>query len=885
MPRTFSLVLLAAIFAALMPCQSAAASVLWNRTYGGAYGEDALSVVAVPDGGYAFAGATFSYSLNSPQYSDNWLVKTDSSGNVLWNKSFGGAYDEVGRSLVRTQAGGYALAGYTRSPSGGAQKIITLAWLDSSGNMIGGGPALNGYPYDTEGFSAVQLPDGSYAVGGSIVENKYGGAYSSDAWLVKYDSSGVMQWNQTNGGAYDDAIYSIINASGGGFASAGYSKSMAGGTHSEMVLMKTDSAGNAQWANPYDPTSYDAQGNSVVEAQDGGFAIAGYSADSGGKASIFVAKADANGRPLWNTTISGAYSQSANAIINTPDGGFMLAGYSQSYSGGARKDAFIMKLDSSGNRLWDLPLGTGYDSEARSLALSPDGSYIVAGYTNTSGGHTDAYLADVSAGAPPGPDTTPPVTLAEAYKAGNLQPYAFGTWTNQNVAITLTCTDNNTQAVCDTINWRDDYGVPGPCTGFFWHALPPATSFTEQYSVNVTFYSSDNAALTNNEACRSLEVDIDKNAPEAYISRPYLNMDSRNDPSTTSGIWNLTYSVADYGGSGLDSCWYSIDGGQSVSLPGCQNITLPPFLLDGVYNVSVYANDTAGNVGEASTMAPVEFSLPEVNAISPPSGSILASRAITVNFSVADLDLSLTYVSVYNTTGGLVNTTVLNTTENGTYSATVSVPADGHYNIIVNAEDRALFYNYTDISNLTVLSSPPLISIEAPLNDTYNSSNVPLSFTASSAGALACSYSLDGAANVPLPGCANTTLAGVPAGGHSVSLFVSDEAGNAASSPVSFTVYSAPPHVSANTTVNMMLRNSAPQETSLEKISIDGEVFVLPGPILFSPGERRLVGLSVPRALCAKGELAHLQIGFFYKQGLIGGMVEHGVFPLVARCS
>jgi hypothetical protein len=84
----------------------------WNRTYGGTNNEYAIYLIQTSEGGYAFGGGTMSFGAGGV---DLWLVKTDASGNMLWNKTYGGSLNEYAYSMIQTNEGGYQLFGYTRS--------------------------------------------------------------------------------------------------------------------------------------------------------------------------------------------------------------------------------------------------------------------------------------------------------------------------------------------------------------------------------------------------------------------------------------------------------------------------------------------------------------------------------------------------------------------------------------------------------------------------------------------------------------------------------------------------------------------------------------------------------------------------------------------------
>ncbi len=226
-------VVLVVVFISALCTSFAAAATGWSQTYGGSGDDEAYSLVQTRDGGYALAGYTNSFGAGSYDF---WLIKTNSSGNMQWSQTYGGTGDDEAYSVVQSNDTGYAVAGSTDSYGAGE----TDAWLvktDSSGNMqwnhTYGGRAQDG------AYSVVQTIDGGYALAGYT--NSFG-AGSYDFWLVKTDSSGNMMWNKTYGGSGDDEAGCVIQTSDGGFALAGYTNSFGAGSY-DFWLVKTDSFG------------------------------------------------------------------------------------------------------------------------------------------------------------------------------------------------------------------------------------------------------------------------------------------------------------------------------------------------------------------------------------------------------------------------------------------------------------------------------------------------------------------------------------------------------------------------------------------------------------------------------------------------------------------
>ena len=210
-----------------------ASSTGWSQTYGGTEKDGTLSLVQTSDGGYAMAGYTRSSGAGEDDF---WLIKTDEAGNMQWNQTYGGAGSDIATCLIETSDGGYALVGYTGSFGAGSNDFWFVK-TDSSGNMQWNrtyGGADGEYA-----FSLVETSDGGYTIAGYTLSY---GAGRDDFWLIKVDSSGNAEWNQTYGGVAYDVAYSVVQADDGGYALAGSTQSFGAGV-SDAWLIKTDEAG------------------------------------------------------------------------------------------------------------------------------------------------------------------------------------------------------------------------------------------------------------------------------------------------------------------------------------------------------------------------------------------------------------------------------------------------------------------------------------------------------------------------------------------------------------------------------------------------------------------------------------------------------------------
>ncbi len=209
-------------------------NIQWTKSLGGVADESAGSIIQTADGGYAIAG--WSRSNNGDVNGnhggqDCWVVKLDLAGNLQWQKSLGGAGDEKAQCIIATQAGGYAIAGWTNSNNGnvagfhgGAGNDIWVAVLDGFGNLQWQ-KCLGGTGNDV-GYSMIQIAGGSFVVTGGTASNDgdvNGNHGNGDYWMTKLSNAGVLQWQKCYGGSGSDLARAVIQTNDGGFALNGSS--------------------------------------------------------------------------------------------------------------------------------------------------------------------------------------------------------------------------------------------------------------------------------------------------------------------------------------------------------------------------------------------------------------------------------------------------------------------------------------------------------------------------------------------------------------------------------------------------------------------------------------------------------------------------------------
>lgn len=363
---------------------AAPGDVLWSRTYGGSGQDFGICVQQTNDGGYIVGGGTYSYGSASQFY----LVKTDANGNSQWSQNYGGSDVDWGQSVQQTTDGGYIIGGVTTSYGAGFDDFYLIK-TDANGNSSWArtyGGVSNEYAY-----SVRQTSDGGYIVTGYTWSY---GAGQADVYLVKTDVNGNALWTQTYGGSGFDAGFEVRQTSDGGYIVAGWTTSYGAGGY-DLYLVKTNSSGAVSWSRTYGGYDND-RAYSVEQTSDGGYIVAGGTSSYGaGNSDFYLVKTNASGNALWTRTFGGSNAECAYSVQQTIAGGYIIAGHTNSYGAG-NNDCYLVRTDGSGNKLWVRTYGGSYEEQASSIRQTTDGGYIFAGWTESYGaGSDDVYLVKI----------------------------------------------------------------------------------------------------------------------------------------------------------------------------------------------------------------------------------------------------------------------------------------------------------------------------------------------------------------------------------------------------------------------------------------------------------------------------------------------------------
>ncbi len=367
---------------------------LWSRTFGGGDSDGCHSIIQTADGGYVLAGYTQSFGAG---YYDMWLVKIDADGDSLWSRTFGGEDLDKCYSVIQTADGGYALAGITHS-FGAGDYDMWLVKTDADGDSLWS-RTFGGRSAD-KCYSVIQTVDGDYALAG--ITGSFGAGWH-DIWLVKTNVDGDSLWSRTFGGSEGDWCESIIQTEDGGNVLAGNTLSFGAGNY-DMWLVKTDVDGDSLWSQTFGGREWDMC-YSVIQTTDGGYVIAGGTRSFGaGCIDMWLIRTDAVGDSLWSRTFGGGKDEKFHSIIQTLDGDYTLAGNTRSFGAGG-EDMYLVKTDADGDSLWSRTFG-GEDSDwCNSIIQTTDGGYALGGGTYSfGGGWKDMWLVKTG----PDPVSVPP---------------------------------------------------------------------------------------------------------------------------------------------------------------------------------------------------------------------------------------------------------------------------------------------------------------------------------------------------------------------------------------------------------------------------------------------------------------------------------------------
>ncbi|MEO0248823.1 MAG: hypothetical protein ABIN58_04640 [candidate division WOR-3 bacterium] len=297
----------------------------------------------------------------------------------LFAKTYGGTNTDYAQSIIQATDGGLLIAGNTASFGAGSHDFLVLK-LNSDGSLAWArtfGGTSSEFP-----FSITQATDGGYVIAG---ETKSFGAGNADCLVIKITNNGTLQWARTFGGANDDRIQSITRTADGGYVATGTTKSF-GDNFGDILVLRIASDGSLTWARTFGGTGGETV-YSIIQTADGGYAVASATFSFGaGGVDDFVLKLNSDGSLAWARTFGGTGYDYTQSLTQTTDGSYMVAGATQTFGVGSQ-DLFVLKLASNGTLSWAETFGRTDDFEeaAPYIIRTADGGYVILGNTWSSG--------------------------------------------------------------------------------------------------------------------------------------------------------------------------------------------------------------------------------------------------------------------------------------------------------------------------------------------------------------------------------------------------------------------------------------------------------------------------------------------------------------------
>lgn len=341
----------------------------WQKSLGGSGDDEASSVQQTTDGGYIVAGYTNSTNGNVTGNHggyDFWVVKLNDTGGIQWQKALGGSADDMAYSVMQTHDGGYIVAGNTSSndsevTGNHGNSDYWVVKLSSTGTMMWQ-KSLGGF-YN-EVAKSVREVAGGYIVAGYTLsgDGQVTGIHGlADYWIVKLDDTGALTWQKALGGSNTDIAESIRPTYGGGYIVAGWSRSNDGNVtgnngYDDYWIVKLNDTGGIQWQRNLGGSLGD-MAKSVEQTVDSGYIVAGTSFSGDGDLTVnhgsedfWLLKLSPSGSVQWQKSLGGTGSETSFSAIATSDGGYVVAGAAGIASGDVllnhgAGDVWIVKLN------------------------------------------------------------------------------------------------------------------------------------------------------------------------------------------------------------------------------------------------------------------------------------------------------------------------------------------------------------------------------------------------------------------------------------------------------------------------------------------------------------------------------------------------------------
>jgi hypothetical protein len=402
------------------------------KNFGGSKNEIANAVIKLQDGGYAVFGETQSNDIDITDKTnssfDYWLLRFNASDDLMWSKTYGGSLDEKGADILATQDGGFVVTGYASSSDGDVSQNFGnqdfwVTKLNSSGNITW--EKSFGFNGSDRAYAIIQTQDSGYLISGVLDvtasagqgntrQNSNQAHAGGDYWAVKLDASGNQEWTKYFGGNLSDDPFGVVETNSGNFILVGASDSADvdisnnKGSY-DFWVVSISSTGSLIWEKNFGGTQID-EAHGIVKTTDNNFIIVGNTRSDDtdisanfGDSDLWLVKIDESGNLIWEKSMGGASFDTASNISKS-NNGYLISGSSRSENGFistnyGQNDALVVNIDENGEVLWLKTIGGSEFDFAYDVTQLNDGSIIAVGETTSNNfdltgnnGFTDALI-------------------------------------------------------------------------------------------------------------------------------------------------------------------------------------------------------------------------------------------------------------------------------------------------------------------------------------------------------------------------------------------------------------------------------------------------------------------------------------------------------------
>lgn len=394
----------------------------WERTFGGSDLEYLWSIQNTSDGGYILGGYSYSnisgdkttYNMG---FTDIWIVKLSNTGDLEWEKTYGGTGIDDLRSIEQTSDGGYIIGAFsnsntsdTKSEDSKGERDYWVIKINSTG-VIEWDKTIGGSNHDFL-LSAHQTEDDGYILGGHTYSGASGDKSEdsrgmTDFWVVKLDEQGSIEWEKTIGGLYTDELFDLKITADKGYILGGHSSSDVSGEKSEnrqggtdFWAVKLNANGEIEWDRTFGGLQAEKL-NSLAQTIDGGYILGGTSnsdasgdksEDLRGQEDYWIVRLDELGNKLWDKTYGGISNDELWYVDQVVGQGYILGGFSQSPVGGEKTednigyDIWLVMVNENGAKVWDKTIGGSNTDYLYTMHKTPDGGYILGSFSYSNAG-------------------------------------------------------------------------------------------------------------------------------------------------------------------------------------------------------------------------------------------------------------------------------------------------------------------------------------------------------------------------------------------------------------------------------------------------------------------------------------------------------------------